>query len=93
MKLVLIALLVFAVSAKLEAIPSIPTTELGFTEFSSKDAVLRVDAYWDPTCPDTLNSAEEMNKAFANMDWETYGLKLNILLFPLPYHRNSFQIS
>ena len=58
MNLILITiLLVFSVSAV--DVPSIPTSPEGFKvtlPWNLNLTNLNIDAYWDPTCPDTLNS-------------------------------------
>jgi hypothetical protein len=93
MKVLLSVLLVMTISVANSAVPDLPLAKQGFTVATDENAVLVIDAFWDPLCPDTLAAIEGWTAMNATMDWTTYAAKLNIVFFPLTYHRNSFEIA
>ena len=88
--------LIFAIffATVLAEVPSIPTYPMGFWIKSSftRAPKLVIDAFWDPLCPDTLDSKNEIEKMGKLIDDDKYDWELNIHLMALPYHKNSFMI-
>jgi len=94
--------LVFLVSLCFTAILAeqyvpIPSTPDGFTIGSQQPAYLKLEAWYDLACSDSLASFPIVNQALSQVGVTTTSTNPNISftihLFPLPYHYNAFTLA
>ncbi|KAJ8313102.1 hypothetical protein KUTeg_010475 [Tegillarca granosa] len=90
--MVLRVFLILAIAAgSLCQIP-IPKRPLGFVYNGGEaDAPVHLDVYMGPLCPDSQMAFPTITQLAISYGPKT--LRLNIHLFPLPYHRNSFLVA
>ena len=85
MLLVTVVLLSIVISVTAQV--PIPHRPLGFIyKNASSSAPIHIDVYLDLACPDSKHAFPVMEQV---ADYYKQSVRLKVLMFPLPYHRNS----
>ncbi|KAL4489375.1 hypothetical protein ABPG72_002671 [Tetrahymena utriculariae] len=90
---IFIILSIIALASATQYVP-IPNKPDG-VGFGNINATLTIDAWYDLTCPDSLNTYQELLTALNNQTIAAYvnQIRINYHIMPLPYHYNAFYLA